>query len=119
MWRTAVPLPGEVNTGDDEFDASFVDDGRGLIYSHSTDVDNDPVELWYAARGADGGYHAPGRLDDHVNVAGGFAMGPSLDPSHPGVLLFSSKRAEMNRGRSDIYAIHFQSLDDPTSAGEH
>jgi chorismate-pyruvate lyase len=106
-WQTAVPLPGEVNTGDDEFDASFVDAGRGLVYSHSTDADNDPVELWFAARGADGGYHAPRRLDDRVNVSGSFAMGPAVDLSHPGTLLFSSKRPGMNRGRSDIYAIPF------------
>ncbi|WP_158880325.1 PD40 domain-containing protein [Rhodanobacter sp. L36] len=107
LWQMAAPLPGDVNTRDDEFDATFVDGGRGLVYSHSTDADNDPVELWFAARGADGGYHAPRKLDDRVNVADGFAMGPAIDSSHPGVLLFSSKRAGMNRGRSDIYAIPF------------
>jgi hypothetical protein len=106
-WQAALPLPGDVNTADDEFDATFVDAGRGLVFSHSTDVDNNPVELWFAVRGADGGYHAPRQLDGRVNVAGSFAMGPAIDPAHPRVLLFSGQRPGMNRGRSDIYAIAF------------
>ncbi|WP_426701976.1 hypothetical protein ACPPVV_02870 [Rhodanobacter sp. Col0626] len=106
-WQNALPLPGDVNTADDEFDATFVDADRGLVFSHSTDADNDPVELWFAARGADGGYRAPRQLDERVNVAGSFAMGPAIDPSRPNVLLFSGQRPGMNRGRSDIYAIGF------------
>lgn len=112
VWQQALPLPGEVNTGDDEFDATFVDGGRGIVFSHSTNADNDPVELWFAARGADGGYHVPRQLDGRVNVAGSFAMGPAVDPSHPGILLFSGQRPGMNRGRSDIYAIAFHLVDE-------
>lgn len=108
-WQPAQPLPGEVNTEGDEFDAIFVGGGRGLIYAHSSDADNAPIALWYAARGADGGYHAPAPLDARVNVADGFALGPALDPGRPGVLLFSSSRPEAKRGRSDIYAIRFES----------
>lgn len=108
-WQPAQPLPGEVNTAGDEFDAIFVGDGRGLIYAHSSDADNAPIALWYAARGADGGYHAPTPLDARVNVTDGFAIGPALDPRHPGMLLFSSSRPEAKRGRSDIYAIRFES----------
>ena len=107
-WRVAQPLPGEVNSGDDEFDATFVGNGRGLVYTRSVDVDNAPAELWFAARGADGGYHAPRKLDDRINAMGGFAMGPSVDLSHPGRLLFSGQRPGLNRGRSDIYAVSFR-----------
>lgn len=114
-WQPAAPLPGEVNTGDDEFDATFVAAGQGIVFSHSTDADNDPVELWFAARGADGGYHAPQKLGGRVNVAGSFAMGPAIDPSHPGVLLFSGQQPGMNRGRSDIYAIPFHLIADPSA----
>ncbi|MHB1057418.1 MAG: hypothetical protein ACYC0F_06015 [Rhodanobacter sp.] len=110
-WQAALPLPGEVNSGDDEFDAVFVGAGRGLVYTHSTDVDNAPAELWFAARGTDGGYHAPRRLDGRINAAGSFAMGPALDLSHPGSLLFSGQRPGLNRGRSDIYAIPFRLSD--------
>jgi hypothetical protein len=106
-WQAAVPLPGEVNTAQDEFDASFVDDGRVLVYTRAPDVDNDPAELWFARRGADGGYHRPQRLDARINAAGGWAMGPAVDPRRPGVLLFSGKRPALSRGRSDIYEIAF------------
>jgi chorismate-pyruvate lyase len=106
-WQAAVPLPGEVNTARDEFDATFVDDGRVLVYTRAPDVDNDPAELWFARRGADGGYHRPQRLDARINAAGGWAMGPAVDPRRPGVLLFSGKRPALSRGRSDIYEIAF------------
>lgn len=106
-WQAAVPLPGEVNTAQDEFDATFVAGGRGLVYTHAADVDNDPSELWFALRGADGGYHAPRRLDARVNAADGWAMGPATDPQRPGVLLFSGKRPDAQRGRSDVYEIPF------------
>lgn len=106
-WQPAVPLPGEVNTAQDEFDATFVAGGRGLVYTHAADVDKDPSELWFALRGKDGGYHAPRRIGESVNAAGGWAMGPAIDPRRPGVLLFSGKRSEAQRGRSDVYEIPF------------
>jgi hypothetical protein len=106
-WQAAVPLPGEVDTAQDEFDATFVDDGRVLVYTRAPDVDNDPAELWSAVRDADGGYHQPQRMDGRVNAGGGWAMGPATDPRRPGVLLFSGKQPALSRGRSDIYEIRF------------
>lgn len=107
-WQAAQPLPGDVNTGADEFDAVLLDGGRVLVYTHSENVDQAPVELWSAVRGADGGYHSPARLDARINAADGFALGPALDPTRPGVLLFSGKIPQRNLGKSDIYAIRYR-----------
>lgn len=107
-WQVAQPLPGEVNTGADEFDAVLVDGGRVLVYTHSENVDQAPIELWSAVRGADGGYHSPARLDACINAADGFALGPALDPARPGVLLFSGSIPQRNLGKSDIYAIRYR-----------
>jgi hypothetical protein len=102
-WQAAAPLPGPVDTVDDEFDATFVD--GGIVFARSTDVENDPIALWFAPRDAKGIYGEPVRLDDRINVAKGFALGPAVDPERPHVLLFSGQRVEANKGKSDIYAI--------------
>jgi hypothetical protein len=107
-WQAAQSVQGEVNTGADEFDAVLVDGGRLLVYTHSENVDQAPIELWSAVRGDDGGYHAPARLDARINAAGGFALGPALDPTRPGVLLFSGSIPQRNLGKSDIYAIRYR-----------
>lgn len=107
-WQATEPVQGEVNSGADEFDAVLVDGGRVLVYTHSENVDQAPIELWSAVRGDDGGYHAPVRLDARINAAGGFALGPALDPARPGVLLFSGSIPQRNLGKSDIYAIRYR-----------
>jgi TolB protein len=100
-WRTR-PLPGEVNSAEDEFDAAFVP--GGIVFARSTDVDKAPIALWFAPTSSDDGYGTPVRLDNRINVDGGWTLGPSTDPRHPGILLFSGQRTP-NRGKSDIYAI--------------
>lgn len=106
-FAQAEPLPGTVNTpGADEFDATFLDDGSSIVFSRSTDVENDPIELYSATRGPTG-YGAEARLPDAVNVAGGYALGPSIDRRDRGVLYFSSKRPEAGAGKLDVYRVHY------------
>jgi TolB protein len=105
VWQPAIGVAGDVNGPGDDFDAAYIDGGRDLIFARSEDVDNDPVELWIASRDGDGTYRHVVRLDQRINVAGGFALGPVDDLSRPGTLLFSSNRAESQRGKSDIYSI--------------
>ena len=105
-WQAAEPLAGEVNGPGDDFDATFVDDGRVLVFARSDDAATQPIALWSATR-VDGRYVDPRRLDARINVDGGWILGPALDPARPGVLLFSGERAG-GAGAADIHAIRFR-----------
>jgi TolB protein len=106
-FAPAEPLPGAVNTpGADEFDAAFLADGSSIVFSRSTNVENDPIELYFAARGP-AGYDVGTRLPDSVNVAGGYTLGPSVDGRDRDVLYFSGKRPDAGAGKLDIYRVRY------------
>ena len=97
-------LPGAVDTPDhDEFDATFV--GTDLVFSRSSDVENDPIALYIAHRG-EAGYDAGTLLPPSINVAGGYALGPAIDLHDPTIFYFSSKRPEAGAGKLDVYRVH-------------
>lgn len=104
----ATPLPGAINTPDqDEFDATYLDSNT-IIFSRSRDVENDPIELYISHRGATG-YDAGTRLPNTINVDGGYTLGPSLDLHDRRVLYFSSKRpAPAAAGKLDIHRIRYR-----------
>ena len=105
-FAPAELLPGAVNTPADEFDATFLLDGSSIVFSRSSDVENDPIELYFAARGP-AGYEAGTKLPVSVNVAGGYTLGPSIDGKDRSVLYFSSKRPEAKVGKLDVYRVHY------------
>jgi hypothetical protein len=105
-FASAELLPGAVNTPADEFDATFLLDGSSIVFSRSSDVENDPIELYFAARGP-AGYEAATKLPASVNVAGGYTLGPSIDGRDRSVLYFSSKRPEASAGKLDVYRVHY------------
>jgi Tol biopolymer transport system component len=105
-WQPAQPLLGEVNTAADDFDATFIADGRALVFARSADVDNAPIELWSAIRDGDRYVHAR-KLDARINVDGGWVLGPSTIPAQPDILLFSALRTDSALGRNDIHAIRY------------
>jgi hypothetical protein len=103
----ASPLPGAINTPEaDEFDATFLPDGSSLVFSRSRDVEHDPIQLYFAARGAHG-YDAGTPLPASVNVADGYTLGPSIDPGDHRVLYFSGKRPEASAGKLDVYRVRY------------
>jgi hypothetical protein len=106
-WRGARPLPGSVNTADDEFDATFLQGESILVFSRSEDVNEKPVALFSACKGRSG-YGDATRLPDSVNVADGYTFGPAADPADPDVLLFTGRRPEAQRGKLDLYRIRFR-----------
>jgi Tol biopolymer transport system component len=107
-FAPAEALPGALNTPDhDEFDATYLADGTSIVFSRSTDVENDPIALFVSRRGP-AGYDAGTRLPDTVNVDGGYTLGPSIDLHDRQVLYFSSKRAEAGAGKLDIYRIRYR-----------
>jgi hypothetical protein len=73
------------------------------VFARSTDVDNDPIALYFAALGP-AGYTAPVVLPASVNVAGGATLGPS---SAGDVLYFSAHRPEASAGKLDIYRVRY------------
>lgn len=102
-FAPAMPLPGAVNTADDEFDAALLP-GGGVVFARSTNVEEAPIALVYASRGS-AGYDVGQPLPDAVNVAGGYTLGPSLDPTDPTILYFSGQRPEASAGKLDLYRI--------------
>ena len=107
-FAAAAPLPGAVNTPDhDEFDATFLADGASIVFSRSTDVENDPIALYVARRGPTG-YDAGTRLANAVNVDGGYTLGPSIDLHDRQLLYFSGTRTEAGAGKLDIYRIRYR-----------
>jgi TolB protein len=106
-FAAARALPGAINTAADEFDAAFLSDGGEVVFSRSTDVDQDPVLLYFAARGRDG-YDAGTILPPTVNVNGDYTFGPVLDWADRSVLYFSGHRPEASVGKVDLYRVHFR-----------
>lgn len=105
-FAPAAPLPGAINTGDDEFDATFLADGATIVFSRSTDVEKAPIALYIAGLGPSG-YDAGVPLPTAVNVTGGYTLGPAIDWADRSVLYFSGIRPEANAGRMDPYRVRY------------
>jgi TolB protein len=106
-FASAVALPGRINSTADEFDATFLPDGSSLVFSRSTDVDKDPIALYFASRGPDG-YDPGTMLPPEVNVAGGYTLGPGLDWAERSILYFTGFRPESSVGKLDLYRVRFR-----------
>ena len=95
------PVPG-INTADDEFDAAWLDDGRAIVFAHSTDVENAPIRLMLAqCNGKDYADAQPLALS--FNIADGATLGPVVDLSKPSELLVSGSAKAPKAGKMDIY----------------
>jgi TolB protein len=44
----AAPLPGEINSSEDEVDATFLADGRGVVFSRARDLTVDNARLLHS-----------------------------------------------------------------------
>jgi hypothetical protein len=121
-WRRAHRLSGDLNTPEDEFDATFLADGRSLVFSRSKNVDEEPISLVFASPSfsrddsddepdPDAGilvYPRGEELAASANVGGGYTLGPALDWHDPGVLLFTGARPEKAAGKLDLYSIRYR-----------
>ena len=97
----------ELNTPDEDFDATFLHDGVSIVYT-SGKFESDDVALYFAAF-RDGHFAPRERLPAAVNSQkpGAWTLGPSISADEPGVLYFTSEQ-EHGRGRADIYRIEYQ-----------
>lgn len=104
-FETAIPLPGSINTAADEFDATFLGDGRTIVFSRAADFTVDRVDLFQAAP-TDAGYGEGSRLSLAVNDAVTDTYGPMLDWSRPDGLTFSGRRA--GAASMELYRIGYR-----------
>jgi hypothetical protein len=97
------PVPG-VNTAADEYDATWLGNGRALVFARSDDGGAEPVRLWVAQ--CDGTRYADAQpLALAFNTADGRTSGPALDRHRPGELLLSGRAKAPKAGGIDIYRI--------------
>jgi TolB protein len=97
-------LPGAVNTDADEFDATYLADGRTVILSRSPDLKSSDVRLYCVAliRGTYGVGHL---LFEEVNTPGSSTYAPMLDWSDPDRVTFTTRRpADSPRG-ADLFRV--------------
>lgn len=106
-WSEARALPAPLNSEEDDFDATWLHDGRTLVFSRKP-KDKEEMHL-YVARVTEGSWSAPVRLGGAVNVPGGWNLGPAINPSEAGVLYFTSHREGSSEGRLDVYRIRYAS----------
>jgi Tol biopolymer transport system component len=101
------PLPGAINTAEDEFDATFLEDGATVVFTRAPDLRKDDVRL-FQARPTRAGYDRGTALPDSVNTPGGDAYAPMLDWSAKRRLTFTTRRPVDSANGVDTYLIEYQ-----------
>lgn len=104
--QLARPLAGGINTAAQEFDATFLGDGRTVVFARALDFATAPVRQFISYdRG--GRYDAGHALPSPVNEASGDSYGAMLDGSQPDTLTYSARRAD--GAGLDLYRIRYRS----------
>ena len=106
-WGPAAPIPGEINGPLDEFDATYLDDGRTIVFAREEIVGTDTSSALMVSFFARGGYSRPVKLSSAVNLDGVWDFGTATSVAVPGVLFFTSHRPD-SVGRSDLYRIGYR-----------
>jgi TolB protein len=104
-WRDPQSVDA-LNSTEEDFDATFLEDGRSIIFSRGDFAGK--VDLFLSRHV--GGKLEPGvRLGNAINPKGpkAWAFGPSISPHDPGALYFTSQRSAQH-GRADIYRIEYE-----------
>lgn len=97
------PVPG-INTGDDEFDAAWLDEGKAIVFARSVDVESQPIQLYVAQ--CDGNtYVAAQPLPVSFNNSDSATLAPVIDASKPTEMLVSGRAPSPHAGKLDIYRI--------------
>ena len=106
-FAMATPLPGDINTAADEFDATFLADGTTVVFARAANLETDRIVL-AAASLHDERYDAGVVLPESVNAPGQNTYGPMLDWSRPDRLTISSQRPEARVGSADLYVVRYR-----------
>ena len=115
-FKLATPLPGNVNTPGDEFDATFLSDSSTVVFARAANFSVDQVNLFYAMP-THGRYASGIMLPRSVNDAAKDTYGPMLDWSNPGTMTFSAQRD--GAPSMDLYTITFSVGRETIQSGDH
>lgn len=105
--QPARPLVGDLNTAAQEFDATFLGDGRTVVFARAQDFGSAPVRQFIAyERG--GRYDAGHALPSPVNAPSGDSYGAMLDGSRRDTLTYSARRA--GGEGLDLYRVRYRMM---------
>lgn len=105
--QPARPLAGDLNTAAKEFDATFLGDGRTVVFARAQDFGSAPVRQFIAyERG--GRYDAGHALPSPVNAPSGDSYGAMLDGSRRDTLTYSARRA--GGEGLDLYRVRYRMM---------
>jgi hypothetical protein len=104
-WQAAENA-ARLNTAAEDFDATFLHDGRSIVLSSGSF--EGAINLYFVPY-RHGSYGDRAMLSAVVNSTepGAWTFGPSIVGSEPGVLYFTSHHA-VNAGRADIYRVRYR-----------
>jgi Tol biopolymer transport system component len=105
-FTTATPLRGAINSGEDEFDATFLADGRGVVFSRARDIAVDEVRLFLSVPRA-GLYPSGELLPQTINTADSDTYAPMLDWSQRHSLTFTTRRPADSTHAVDLYVVRY------------
>lgn len=103
-WGAAVNVEA-LNSEAEDFDATYLHDGHSIVLSSGSF--EGAVNLYFVPF-RNGAYGKREMLGSEVNSTepGAWTLGPSIALQEPGMLYFTSHRAD-SAGRMDIYRIHY------------
>lgn len=102
-WDVPRNLGAPVNSPEDDYDAAFLAE-NALMLTRSDDPESGS-ELFYSCR-SDHGFDEPRLAGSNVNLGGGWALGPSVSATDPGVVFFSGR--EPNARSTHIYRTRYR-----------
>ncbi|PJL11293.1 hypothetical protein B9Y66_19890 [Stenotrophomonas maltophilia] len=103
--QPARPVAGAINTAAQEFDATFLGDGRTIVFARAQDFGSSRVEQ-FAARAFGDRYEPGTRLPAPINDGANDSYGAMLDWSRPGTLTYSARGGD---GASlDLYRVSYR-----------
>lgn len=103
-FASARPVPGALNTVANEFDPTFLRDGRTIVFARAIDFRTDRVDQYFAVSDA-GGYDAGTLLPPAINNARD-SYGAMLDWSDRDRLTFSGQRDR--QGGMNLYRVRYR-----------
>jgi TolB protein len=104
-FEAARPLGPDINTDANEFDATFLADGKTIVFARAKDFRTDRVDLFVATL-HNGKYDRGGLLPPSINTANKDTYGPMLDWSDPRRFTFSAQRD--GQQSMDLYVVRYR-----------
>jgi hypothetical protein len=102
-WDAPENLGAPINSAADDYDAAFLTEDA-LMLTRSDDPEGGS-ELFYSCR-SEQGFTEPQLAGPNVNLGGGWALGPSVSDTRPGIVFFSGHEAGASSTR--IYRARYE-----------